>query len=128
MFPARLESLRKDRKLTQKQIADMLGIARTTYSGYENGTREPDHEILQKIADFFEVSIDYLLGRTNNPLTEKEMSRLRETAPTNDAETTIRLLEEEARRMGLEPDDPKFLKMLSDAFELLRLARGQDKQ
>jgi transcriptional regulator with XRE-family HTH domain len=66
MFVSRLENLRSSRKLTQKEIAGKLGIARTTYSGYENGTREPDHEMLQKMADLFDVSVDYLLGRTNN--------------------------------------------------------------
>lgn len=63
MLAKRLESLRRSRKLTQKQIAEKLGIARTTYSGYENKSREPDHETLQKIADYYEVTTDYLLGR-----------------------------------------------------------------
>lgn len=44
-------------------------MARTTFSGYENGTREPDHQTLQKFADYFDVSIDYLLGRTDDKKT-----------------------------------------------------------
>lgn len=67
MFKGRLESLRKKKGLSQAEISARVGIARTTYSGYENGAREPDHATLQKLADFFEVSIDYLLGRTNDP-------------------------------------------------------------
>lgn len=63
MLGERLKVLRQNKKLTQKELADRLGIARTTYSGYENETREPDHETLQKIADFHSVSVDSLLGR-----------------------------------------------------------------
>jgi transcriptional regulator with XRE-family HTH domain len=66
MFPSRLKELRKERGLTQLQIAEKLGMARTTYSGYENGTRETDHETLNKIANFFDTNVDYLLGRHNN--------------------------------------------------------------
>jgi len=59
----RLRELRIKKKLTQDEFAKILGIARTTYSGYENGSREPDYNTLVKIADYFGVSTDYLLGR-----------------------------------------------------------------
>jgi transcriptional regulator with XRE-family HTH domain len=59
----RMASLRKERGLTQEAAAKMLGIARSTFANYENGIREPDNETLKHIADFYEVSIDYLLGR-----------------------------------------------------------------
>ncbi|WP_348773212.1 helix-turn-helix domain-containing protein [Paenibacillus pabuli] len=65
MLSERLLELRKERRLTQQEISKLLKMARTTYSGYENGTREPDNETLNKIADFLEVSVDYLLGRTD---------------------------------------------------------------
>ncbi|HFK1716344.1 helix-turn-helix domain-containing protein [Bacillus cereus] len=64
MFGARLHSLRKERKLRQEDMAKQLGIARTTYAMYEQGNREPDYNTLIKLATFFEVSIDYLLGTT----------------------------------------------------------------
>lgn len=67
MFSKRIEKLREKEKITQKSLAVKLGIARTTYSGYENGAREPDLETLKKIADYFEVSIDFLVGRTDDP-------------------------------------------------------------
>lgn len=67
MLGTRLINLRKNRKLTQKELAVIIGIARTTYSGYENESREPDYETLQKIASFFNVSIDFLLGRVDKP-------------------------------------------------------------
>jgi transcriptional regulator with XRE-family HTH domain len=64
-FPERLKELRLEKGLLQKDIADYLNITRPTVAHYENGTRKPDHEILEKLATFFDVTIDYLLGRTN---------------------------------------------------------------
>ncbi|MED3183417.1 MULTISPECIES: helix-turn-helix domain-containing protein [Bacillus cereus group] len=64
MFGTRLYTLRKERKLRQEDMAKQLGIARTTYAMYEQGNREPDYNTLIKLATFFEVSIDYLLGTT----------------------------------------------------------------
>ncbi|MBW3496199.1 helix-turn-helix domain-containing protein [Bacillus sp. FDAARGOS_1420] len=64
MFGTRLHTLRKECKLRQEDMAKQLGIARTTYAMYEQGNREPDYDTLIKLATFFEVSIDYLLGTT----------------------------------------------------------------
>ncbi|MBO8161913.1 MAG: helix-turn-helix transcriptional regulator [Thermosipho sp. (in: Bacteria)] len=64
-FPERLKELRLERGLLQKDIAEYLNITRPTIAHYENGTRKPDHETLERLASFFNVSIDYLLGRTN---------------------------------------------------------------
>lgn len=62
----RLKELRIQRNLYQKDIAAKLGVDRTTYVKYENGSSEPNHEMLQKLADIFETTIDYLLGRTDD--------------------------------------------------------------
>ncbi|KAA0766325.1 helix-turn-helix domain-containing protein [Bacillus sp. SH5-2] len=60
------ERLKKARgKRTQEEVAKYLGISRARYSHYENGRSEPDNETLKKLADFFDLSVDYLLGRTN---------------------------------------------------------------
>jgi transcriptional regulator with XRE-family HTH domain len=59
----RLKKLRGNR--TQDDISKKIGVSRARYSHYENGRSEPDTETLQKLADFFEVSVDYLLGRTD---------------------------------------------------------------
>ncbi len=59
----RLKLLRKERGLLQKDVAEHLNIAVSTYSYWENGKFEPDQESLSKLADFFGVSADYLLGR-----------------------------------------------------------------
>ena len=60
----RLKELRAERNLYQKDIASMLGIDRTTYAKYETGDSEPNFETLKKIAEIFNVTTDYLLGRT----------------------------------------------------------------
>ncbi|WP_409370291.1 helix-turn-helix domain-containing protein [Lysinibacillus sp. 38-6] len=66
MLGGRLKYLRKSNNKTQQDIADILGITRPAYTAYEQGKRNPDYEILEKIADYYNVSIDYLLGRTDN--------------------------------------------------------------
>lgn len=60
-----LKELRKQRKITQNELADYLHLARSTYQSYEYGAAEPDIGTLKKIADFFDVSLDYLCGRPN---------------------------------------------------------------
>ena len=64
-FGERLRQLRA--KKTQEEIAKYLGVARGTIARYENGQREPDQYTLQKLADFFDVSVDYLIGRSDIP-------------------------------------------------------------
>lgn len=65
MFKDRLKALRQDSDLTQAELSKLLHITREALSSYENTDREPCYDILVKIADHFDVSLDYLLGRTN---------------------------------------------------------------
>lgn len=64
-FSERLKELRKERKITQKELADIFFITKSAVSKYENGVNTPENKLLQNMADYFEVSTDYLLGRTN---------------------------------------------------------------
>ncbi len=59
-----LKYLRESRDLLQKDVAQVLGISRSAYSNYENGIRSPDPETLKRMADFFSVSVDKILGRS----------------------------------------------------------------
>lgn len=63
----RLKEIREKRRLTQAQLASILNLNQNTISRYESGEREANQEMLICIADYFNVSIDYLLGRTDNP-------------------------------------------------------------
>lgn len=64
MYP-RLRDLREDADLSQKQLAAHLGMSQTGYSKYETGENDISTQILLRLADFYGVSVDYLLGRTN---------------------------------------------------------------
>lgn len=64
MFGDRLKELRESKHLKQSDLAKELGIGRTTLSNYELNNREPDFNILKKIANYFNVSTDYLLGNS----------------------------------------------------------------
>lgn len=61
----RVRILREDRDLTQRQLAQMLRIHQTTYSDYELGRLNVPTAVWEKLADFYGVSVDYLLGRTD---------------------------------------------------------------
>lgn len=63
----RLKELRKNKKISQLKLALDLNMNQNSISRYENGTREADYSTLIKFADYFDVSIDYLLERTDNP-------------------------------------------------------------
>ena len=61
----RLRELRKIKNVTQKQVSEMLGLNERTYRQYEAGEIDPPSSKTIKLADFFQCSTDYLLGRTN---------------------------------------------------------------
>ncbi|ULL17609.1 XRE family transcriptional regulator [Paenibacillus sp. H1-7] len=63
----RLTELRKSKRWSIQYTADRLGIAKSTYAGYESGYREPSLEAIRALADLFETSIDYVLGRVHDP-------------------------------------------------------------
>ena len=64
-FSSRLRELRKKSDMRQKDLANALGLGQTTIANYEQGTRFPDEEILHRFADYFDTSLDYLLGRVD---------------------------------------------------------------
>lgn len=96
-FSERLKQYReklkeKDKKWTQEYVAKKIGVARVTYTGYENGTKLPPIDTVNKIAELFGVNTDYLMGRSNDPkLTEKDekdiakrMEKLKQDLSTSD--------------------------------------------
>ncbi len=66
-FPVRLKNLRERRRFYQREIAESLGITTRAYQFYESGRSEPNIQTLIALADYFNVSIDYLVGRTDVP-------------------------------------------------------------
>ena len=67
MYRARLRDLREDRDLNQTQVAEILQVHQTTYSEYERGRTNVPVPVLHTLADYYGVSVDYLLGRTDDP-------------------------------------------------------------
>jgi len=63
----RIRDLREDHDLSQKKLAEMIGMSQTGYSKYETGENDIPTAILIQLANIYNVSIDYILGETNNP-------------------------------------------------------------
>ena len=74
MFKDRLKELRKNRGLTQLDFAREFKISNGAVGNWESGKRIPDSDTLSKIADFFGVSVDYLLGRSNETSIDEQLS------------------------------------------------------
>lgn len=76
MFHERLKYLREKENISREHLAKALDITYSALSKYETGNRQPDFQTLQKFADFFGVTTDYLLGRTDIP-SHKESTNLK---------------------------------------------------
>lgn len=76
MFAQRLRELRRERGLTQIQLAQKLNVSNGTVGMWETGKREPDFETITRLATFFHVSTDYLLGHVNNPFFHLDNERI----------------------------------------------------
>lgn len=70
-FGTQLKTLRQAKNLTQKQLALEIGASERGIQNYECNTRKPTYDMLISLADYFDVSIDYLVGRTDNPKINK---------------------------------------------------------
>lgn len=68
MFPERLKTLRQTQaKCSQTELAQRLGVTQSAIANWEGGQREPNYETTRKIADLFQVTVDYLMGRSDDP-------------------------------------------------------------
>ena len=119
----RLSELRKKNKLTQQRVADYLGISRGAYANYETGAREPDTDTLIKLADLFGVTVDSLVGRTDDPTLPQQTSstQIPSWATKKDIRDFKKMLEEDAPVMfdGVPLDDEdreKVLKVMEAIF------------
>ena len=80
MFAERLKELRKDKNMTQVQLAEALGVSKGTVAMWEIGKREPNFETLNRLSDIFDKRIDYILGNSNDAssprFTEEDIEQL----------------------------------------------------
>lgn len=119
MFSTRLKMLRTQHRKTQQEIADLLGITRQGYAKYENNLGEPDNSTLTKLADYFGVSTDYLLGRTDTPtLTQQEKDEAEFQAFVNDPELGVWYKE-------LPKSDEEELRKLRTIWEMIKAEKNK---
>ena len=119
MFSTRLKMLRTQHRKTQQEIADLLGITRQGYAKYENNLGEPDNSTLTKLADYFGVSTDYLLGRTDTPtLTQQEKDEAEFQAFVNDPELGVWYKE-------LPKSDEEELRKLRTIWEMIKSEKNK---
>lgn len=87
LFGKKLKALRTSKKISQKEFGKIFGLAESTIGMYERDERRPDFELLNKFADYFEVSTDYLLGRTDmSEISQEEKDEAEFQAFANDPE------------------------------------------
>lgn len=119
MFPERLKSLRKEGKMKQNELAGLLGMAQNTISQYEQGLREPDNDTLKTISDIFNVSIDYLLGKTDIPNAESGEAfdpDAIEIAKMVESDTELRIMFDKTKNLSKE-EKARIIEMLKVMFK-----------
>lgn len=102
-----LQELRSEKGLSMRQLSAELGIPYATYGSYEKGDREPNIETLIKMADFFECSVDRLLGRENKPMLSLKPKQYENTNVFAVQSVRVRKIIETITPLGLgRPGDP----------------------
>lgn len=116
----RIKSLRKKENLTQKQLAEKIGVSQRMIGYYESEERFPPHDVLTKLADCFSVSADYLLGRAVTDETKKQL------APKDEKDIAKRMEEikkdlqgEDGLMFSGEPMSQEAVESLLDAMEYI---------
>lgn len=114
MIGKKLKFLRSKTGLSQLETAKKLTMARSTYACYENDTRSPEYDVLKKLANYHDVSTDYLLGYTEEHAIKytKQIERVLEKHGYND------MTEEEIKEVS---------EILGDAIELFKIKKNRDK-
>lgn len=110
----RIKYLREKHNISQIEFSKKIGVSNAVLSRYESGDRKPDYETLQLIADFFEVSTDYLLGRIDkSTLTQQEKDEVEFQAFSNDPELNVFYKE-------LPESDEEAVRRLREIWEIIK--------
>lgn len=119
-FKDRLKQMRQSAGLTQSELAEKLGVSTSTVSMYEVGSRKPSFEILEQLADFFNVDTDYLMGKTSRSVyyLDPETARLAQELKDNPGQ---RILFDASR--NLTPED---IKVVMTVIKGLKAKEGLD--
>lgn len=119
MFSIRLKKLRTEKNITQKDLARYLGVSDRSVGYYETGQRTPPPDIIEKIADYFNVSVDYLLGRTDirNPYRKEDKN-------LSNIDKFLQELKKKALERGIEFDENS----IDDLLDLYEFIKNRDKK
>ncbi|EJQ55134.1 helix-turn-helix domain-containing protein [Bacillus mycoides] len=101
MIGEKIKELRKNNKITQEQLGNAIGVSKMAISYFEKGKKSPGRESLEKIADYFDVTTDYLLGRSEDPELNEEENKI----VTEEGKNILALIEslpEDERKKALE--------------------------
>lgn len=107
----RLSELRKKKNITQKELAEHLRVSRSAVAMWETGASEPDNKTLDSIANYFDVSVDYLLGRSDSIQEESEFGHL-----LNDDRVHVRAFGGDGTEYVFSPDKWDAVKQILDAM------------
>ena len=133
-FSVRLKQLRRDSRMTQAELADKIGVSKSSVNMYERGEREPSFEALEAIADTFNVTMDYLMGRVEASINDKfALFFLRNFGPKDirhalsevSDETAIKILDEiQSQQGGINisayiPKSPHLVRLRNEILDLM---------
>lgn len=112
----RLKSLREEKGLTTREVSKMFNLGKSTISNYENDSRKPDYEMLKKLSEFYNVSIDYLVGN----IKDKNLSIIKEDLPIELKEVGVEYITvlKELKQSGLSATD------ISEIIKLAKKIKG----
>ncbi|WP_148550714.1 helix-turn-helix domain-containing protein [Paraclostridium bifermentans] len=117
MFGRRLKELRLEKKINQAELGEIIGISPSTVGMYEREQRFPDKDTLSKIADYFEISVDYLLGRTDERNITKKKPKLDPNVKTI-----------AAHRLGdIDDLDDDAIEKINEYIEFIRMQQNKNK-
>lgn len=120
-FSANLRKFRKQKKLTQEELASRIGVIRATYWAYEKGSIMPPYDKLEQIADIFGVSIDELMGReTDKSDISEDLSKLIRKLEKENQVYDGELLNDQTREL--------LIASLENSLKLLRIMKGEKKE
>lgn len=118
-FSERLRQLRNEKKIKQEDLAKYLNISRSAYGHYETGHTEPSKDVIEKLAKFFSVTTDYLLGRTD----ERNISY--SEIPVKDSNESLTKYEKQLLEIFRQLEDIEKGRVIQFAIEVLKESQQQ---